>query len=225
MVIMLLLSKVVKNKFLRISDITDGRVDWSTVPFCDCSDEKTYLLHKNDLLIARTGGTTGKSFLISNPPKKAIFAGYLIRIRANKDNSSDFLNLFLNSYVYWSQVVSLNKGEFRPSVNASKLKKLIVPNINVEVQKDAVDISKGISVQGYSELEIAIERALKDFDKSQVLIEHCHIQNKNTALLKEAIIKEAIQGKLTANWRVQKPKYRTCKRITETHKRRESPIN
>ena len=140
-----------ENKFLRISDITDGKVNWTSVPFCDCSDEKTYLLKKNDLLIARTGGTTGKSFLIDNPPEKAIFAGYLIRIRANKENSPDFLNIFLNSYVYWSQVVSLNKGEFRPSVNATKLKNLIVPKIDIEVQRNAVKVSKGFSVDGFGE--------------------------------------------------------------------------
>ena len=49
-----------KNKFLRISDITDGKVEWDTVPYCDCNDEETYLLYSDDILIARTGGT-GKS--------------------------------------------------------------------------------------------------------------------------------------------------------------------
>ena len=51
-----------QNKFLRISDIKEGKVNWETVPFCDCSDEKSYWLHPNDLLVARTGGTTGKEF-------------------------------------------------------------------------------------------------------------------------------------------------------------------
>ena len=192
-----------KNKFLRISDITDGKVDWDTVPFCDCSDEDTYLLNKNDLLIARTGGTTGKSFKIDNPPEKAIFAGYLIRIRANKENNPDFLNLFLNSYVYWSQVVSLNKGEFRPSVNATKLKDLIVPKIDIEIQKDAVEISKGFPVDGYRELENNIKKALDDFEKSQEIIEHWKRQGNSVELLKQSILQEAIQGKLTADWREQ----------------------
>ena len=33
-----------KNKFLRISDIKNGSVDWDTVPFCDCDSEDDYLL-------------------------------------------------------------------------------------------------------------------------------------------------------------------------------------
>ena len=194
-----------KNKFLRISNITDGKVNWDTVPFCDCSDEHTYLLDKNDLLIARTGGTTGKSFIIDNPPDKAIFAGYLIRIRANQENNPEFLNLFLNSYVYWSQVVSLNKGEFRPSVNATKLKELIVPKIDVEIQRDAVNISKGVSVDGYEVLENNITKALNDFEKSQEIIEHFERQGNSVELLKQSILQEAIQGKLTADWRKQNP--------------------
>lgn len=98
-----------QHKFLRISDITDGKVDWKAVPFCDCTDEEIYLLNTDDLLIARTGGTTGKSFLIKEPPTNSIYAGYLIRIRANENTNPEFLNLFLNSYAYWSQIVSLNE--------------------------------------------------------------------------------------------------------------------
>ena len=82
------------NKFLRISDITNGKVDWETVPFCNCDDEETYLLYPDDILIARTGGTTGKSFLISSPPEHSIYAGYLIRIRANSETKPEFLKLF-----------------------------------------------------------------------------------------------------------------------------------
>jgi len=127
-----------KNKFLRISDITDGKVDWESVPFCDCTDQDTYLLNTEDLLVARTGGTTGKSFLISNPPEDSVFAGYLIRMRANKQNNPKFINLFLNSYIYWSQIVSLNKGDFRPSVNATKLKNLILPKVDIAIQNEVV---------------------------------------------------------------------------------------
>ena len=52
-----------------------------SVPFCDIedSDIPTYLLQPNDILFARTGGTVGKSFLVSEVPCKAIYAGYLIQ--------------------------------------------------------------------------------------------------------------------------------------------------
>jgi type I restriction enzyme S subunit len=204
-----------QNKFLRISDITNGKVNWKSVPFCDCKDEETYLLNKNDLLIARTGGTTGKSFIIDSPPEKAIYAGYLIRIRANSENSPDFLNIFLNSYVYWSQVVSLNKGEFRPSVNATKIKSLIVPKIDIKIQKEAVKISKGISVKGYEELENSITETLKIFDESQEILKNIKTQKENIVLVKQAILQEAIQGKLTENWRKQNPNSESASELLE----------
>ena len=193
------------NKFLRISDITDGKVNWENVPYCDCSDEETYLLKTNDLLIARTGGTTGKSFIIENPPEKSIFAGYLIRIRANEENKAEYLNLFLNSYVYWSQIMSINKGEFRPSVNATKLKNLIVPKVDISIQEDAINISKGKTVVGYEDLEIQISKALKDYEKSKIIIKQTQIQKENITHLKQSILQEAIQGKLTEDWRKQNP--------------------
>jgi len=191
------------NKFLRISDITDGRVNWNNVPYCDCTDEKTYLLHNNDLLIARTGGTTGKSFLISNPPNNAIYAGYLIRIQANDQNNPEFINLFLNSYIYWSQIVSLNKGEFRPSVNAEKLKSLIVPKINISIQNDVVRISLGEKVKGYEDLFSAIDNALSDYDKTKKILHQIEVQKDFCKHIKQAILQDAIQGKLTENWRAE----------------------
>lgn len=203
------------NKFLRISDITEGNVDWPNVPFCDCDNQSTYLLNEEDLLIARTGGTTGKSFLIKNPPKNAIYAGYLIRIRANERSNSEYLNLFLNSYVYWSQVVSLNKGEFRPSVNASKLKELVLPNLNHKQQADAVNISQGNIPEGYNNLKLKIEKVLTDYENCKNLQSTIDSQKNKVHLLKQSILQEAIQGKLTADWRKENPKFITGENSAE----------
>ncbi len=202
-----------KNKFLRISDITDGKVDWETVPYCDCKDEKTYLLHTEDLLIARTGGTTGKSFLIKTPPKAAIYAGYLIRIRANKKTNPNFLNLFLNSYAYWSQIVSLNEEEFRPSVNASKLKELLLPTCNKTEQIDAIKISRGKTVVGYNDLSEQIVVALKEYEDCKNILLECKHQKKTSRLLKQSILQEAIQGKLTEDWRKQNPNIESASKL------------
>src|SRR5229473_824329 len=129
------------NRYVRISDISDGEIDWNTVPFCDCDDPGSYLLAKHDIVIARTGGTTGKSYMVLTPPKDSIFAGYLIRVRANSESNPLFLSVFLNSYLYWSQITSLNRGEFRPSVNAEKLKSLLLPNFSRALQDRIVRLS------------------------------------------------------------------------------------
>ena len=53
-------------RFLRITDIQNGIVDWPAVPSCDIptKDIAKYRLLPGDLVFARTGATTGKSFLI-----------------------------------------------------------------------------------------------------------------------------------------------------------------
>ena len=53
---------------LRITDIQDGSVNWETVPYCECPKPQKYILQKDDILFARTGATTGKSFLIEECP-------------------------------------------------------------------------------------------------------------------------------------------------------------
>ncbi len=62
--------------FLRITDIQEGRVNWSSVPYCDISNSKLIdlRLEENDILIARTGGTMGKkSFLVKEISEESVF--------------------------------------------------------------------------------------------------------------------------------------------------------
>ena len=54
--------KPIGPRFLRITDIQDGGVNWQLVPFCECPDGivHNFLLQPNDILFARTGATTGR---------------------------------------------------------------------------------------------------------------------------------------------------------------------
>ena len=69
-------------KFLRITDIQNGRVAWAGVPRCEIEEDKRadFLLSSGDIVFARTGGTVGKSFLIREVPEEAVFASYLIKV-------------------------------------------------------------------------------------------------------------------------------------------------
>ena len=114
-------------KFLRITDIQDGHVNWDSVPFCECkpTDEASSQLKSGDIVFARTGATTGKSFLIKSPPK-AVFASYLIRMRLTDECDPEFLSLFLQGEDYWRQIRSQARGGAQPNFNASMLSVLQV---------------------------------------------------------------------------------------------------
>ena len=113
-------------KFLRITDIQNRHVDWEQVPYCRCPNPQKYLLKTNDLVFARTGATTGKSFVIQECPK-AIFASYLIRLRVRDTVSIDYLYCYFQSAGYWEQIADESKGTGQPNLNGSKLAKLKVP--------------------------------------------------------------------------------------------------
>jgi type I restriction enzyme S subunit len=113
-------------RFLRITDIQDGRVNWARVPYCRCPEPAKYLLKPNDLVFARTGATTGKSFVIRDCPE-AVFASYLIRLRVRDSVSVDYLYHYFQSPGYWEQISDAKKGTGQPNLNGSKLEKLRVP--------------------------------------------------------------------------------------------------
>ncbi len=214
--------KTGKNKFLRISDIHESKVNWETVPYCNCDDENTYLLKKDDILIARTGGTTGKSFKIDNPPAHSIFAGYLIRIRAKEEVNPDYIYLFLKSYVYWSQIVNLNERNFRPKANAKNLNSLILPNCPPEIQNDAIKISNGEFVNGYEDLYSAVEKTLAEYDKIQELEQLFAEQLTQLENLNQAILQEAVQGKLVPQDLNDEPATELLKRIKEENNKEDN---
>ena len=112
--------------FLRITDIQDGQVDWARVPYCHCPDPSKYLLKPGDLVFARTGATTGKSFVIHQCPE-AVFASYLIRLRVREKVSVDYLYRYFQSPGYWEQITDKKTGTGQPNLNGSKLRRLRVP--------------------------------------------------------------------------------------------------
>ena len=113
--------------FLRITDIQDDAVNWDTVPGCSISiaDSESYALQNNDLVIARTGGTIGKSYLVDGLNQKAVFASYLIRIGNLSSTSAEYKKVFLGSKLYWAQLIASSMGTGQPNVNGTALKNLI----------------------------------------------------------------------------------------------------
>ncbi len=191
---------------LRITDINNGRVDWNKVPFCNCDTLEKYRLRQNDILVARTGWTTWKSFLVEDISVDAVFACYLIRLRPKKDIVPDFLYAFLNSYLFWSQITEMKGWSAQPNVNAEKLKTVKIPKCDVETQKLVVKMIGDLR-EAPTEFQNAILWARKFFEIIyETQIEHMN-QSELLVSLRSAILREAVQGKLVpqdpSEWNAQ----------------------
>lgn len=191
---------------LRITDINNGTVNWSSVPYCECKESDKYLLKKDDILIARTGGTTGKNFLIKDLPSNAIFASYLIRLRANKKCLPEFLDIFLNSYVFWSQISELKSGSAQPNVNAEKLKTLLVPKCSIDEQKKIVSVINNDKTDKsdnfVNQLKGKIESVISLLEDNDAIKKELDQQQSFLKLLRQTILQEAVQGKLTKQFQL-----------------------
>ena len=125
-------------KLLRITDIQNNSVIWNNVPYCMIEEKNVekYSLNQGDLLIARTGGTIGKSFLIRDLSSgiPILFASYLIRVKLIDGINREYLMYYLRSPLYWEQLREMSAGTGQPNVNAQNLKKLLIPIPPIEEQ-------------------------------------------------------------------------------------------
>ena len=128
-------------KMVRISDIHENKVFWDSVPYCDISEDEiqTYILKKNDILFARTGGTVGKSFLVQDVPCESIYAGYLIRTHYNSEKLvPQYLKFFMESNLYWEQLKEGTIATAQPNCNGKTLSKMLIPLPPLAEQKRIV---------------------------------------------------------------------------------------
>jgi type I restriction enzyme S subunit len=122
-------SEPVGPQFLRITDIQNDRVDWESVPYCkiENADLSKYRLASGDIVFARTGATTGKSFLVNDPPD-AVFASYLIRLRLlDKNLLPQFVSFFFQTPDYWQAIKDGSSGSAQGGFNATKLGAMRIP--------------------------------------------------------------------------------------------------
>lgn len=127
-------------RMLRITDIQNNRVDWNSVPGCriDSKEAEKYLLNPNDILIARTGGTVGKSFIVPDAPVRSVFASYLIRVAPPRSLVAQYVKVFLESPLYWTQLREMSMGTGQPNVNGQALGRLELPLPPLAEQKRIV---------------------------------------------------------------------------------------
>jgi len=114
--------KEIGPKFLRITDIQNYFINWNTVPYCKISEKdlKKNELEIGDIVIARTGNSTGATICVKDSIN-AVFASYLIRFRIDKEIANPFYIDYILRSINWTNYVDAIKGgSAQPGANAKQ---------------------------------------------------------------------------------------------------------
>jgi hypothetical protein len=116
-------------RYIRITDIDeDGSLRNDTFRSLPWEVAAPFLLQDGDLLFARSGATSGKSFLYNKDWGICAYAGYLIRARLNQSKAvPQFVRHFTSSISYWQWLSSIYIQATIQNVSAEKYADLQIP--------------------------------------------------------------------------------------------------
>lgn len=128
-------------RYLRITDFrTDGSLKPETFRSLPPAVARDYMVDPGDILLARSGATVGKAFLVVSLTGAACHAGYLIRARPNRTLvASEFLFAFTQSRAFaaWKDTV-FNTATIQ-NIGADKYANLPVPLPSLNEQEAILD--------------------------------------------------------------------------------------
>lgn len=124
-----------EHKYLRITDIDEVTHTFSpeeiTTP-SEFSDD--YLLEENDIVFARTGASTGKTYLYNPNDGDLYFAGFLIKFHIKDANARFvFYQTCTHEYEKWVHVMSTRSGQ--PGINSEEYSTLKIKLPCIEEQQ------------------------------------------------------------------------------------------
>ena len=109
------------NKYIRITDIDEASSTYTdkNIVSPDGILTDNYLVNNRDILLARTGASTGKSYLYKKTDGKLYYAGFLIRANVTThDPYFVFSQLHTHRYWRWVSIMSARSGQ--PSINSQE---------------------------------------------------------------------------------------------------------
>lgn len=157
-------------RYIRITDFDDyNKLDSNTFKSLPLHIAEPALLEDGDLLFARSGATVGKTFLYTQLPNGACYAGYLIRARFNKKSVlPKFVSYFTKGEEYnqWKNKYCIQTTIENISADKYNQLPLCIPSLQVQqriveyLDAKTTEIDKKIELLGkkrdtYKRLKIA----------------------------------------------------------------------
>ena len=121
------------NKYIRITDIDEASSTYTDKDIVSPDGVLTdnYLVNNRDILLARTGASTGKSYLYKKSDGKLYFAGFLIRANVTThDPYFVFSQLHTHRYWRWVSIMSARSGQ--PGINSQEYSSFPIYTTSIE---------------------------------------------------------------------------------------------
>ena len=151
------------NKYIRITDIDEASSTYTDKDIVSPDGVLTdnYLVNNRDILLARTGASTGKSYLYKKSDGKLYYAGFLIRANVTThDPYFVFSQLHTHRYWRWVSIMSARSGQ--PGINSQEYSSFPIYTTSIEEESK---IAKLLSL-----LDERISTQNKIIDRLQSLI-------------------------------------------------------
>ena len=115
--------------YLRITDIfDDGTLNLSELKSVDAPNSGKYILKPNDIVFARTGGSTGRNYFYDGSDGVFVYAGFLIKFSIDPGKvNPKYVKYYCRSKQYNDWVQSFNTGSTRGNINAQTFGNMEIP--------------------------------------------------------------------------------------------------
>ena len=166
-------------RYLRITDIgDDGKLLNTDIKGLQENNYIDYLLQENDIVFARTGNTTGKTYLYDIRHGELVYAGFLIRFKIKSSiMDSRFVKYFVQTKKYWDWIKVMSTRSGQPGINSNEYATLKIPVPPIIEQNKISDI-----------LSVIDENLVKYEDEVEKL-----------SKVKKVLMQQLITGKIRVN--------------------------
>ncbi len=157
------------SPIIRISDIQNGMVDDTNVVYFDINSYSEnlskYKVYPNDILIAMSGGTTGKIGI--NYTNKEFYLNQ--RVGVFRENTSVLNHMFLFYFLQTKGTESLviAAGAAQPNLSTAQIKNFVIPLPPLSEQKEIIEYLDS----SFAKIDKLKENAAKNLEEAKALFQ------------------------------------------------------
>jgi len=169
-------------RVIRISDFNEDGITNNRIVRYPYSEELTpYKLEKNNILLAMTGGTVGKSYLVEHLDEDMYVNQRVATIKLHSQINARYINAVILSNIT-QRIIEYSKNSTNDNISMGTISNFFIPLPPLEEQKRIV-----------KQLEI-LESYTEEYDKAES--ELTTLNENFPEQIKKSILQYAIQGKL-----------------------------